>query len=73
MPGSPQSVVEQQRRSTSKTETSRELFVDKVWDWKRSLAVPSAARCADSVRVDWARPVHHEVCRRAVRTIFKRL
>ncbi len=32
-----------------KEDLGRELFVDKVWDWKRESAVPSAARCADSV------------------------
>ena len=43
-----QSVVEKQLAVDGKTKEDfgRELFIDKVWDWKHESAEPSAARCA---------------------------
>lgn len=73
-----QSVVEKQLAVDGKTKEDfgRELFVDKVWDWKRD----SGGTIAGQMRrlgdgVDWSRDrfTMDEGLSRAVRTIFKRL
>jgi valyl-tRNA synthetase len=73
-----QSVVEKQLAVDGKTKEDfgRELFVDKVWDWKRE----SGGAIGGQMRrlgdgVDWSRDrfTMDEGLSRAVRTIFKRL
>ena len=73
-----QSVVEKQLAVDGKTKEDfgRELFVDKVWDWKRE----SGGAIGGQMRrlgdgVDWARErfTMDDGLSRAVRTIFKRL
>lgn len=73
-----QSVVEKQLAVDGKTKEDfgRELFVDKVWDWKRE----SGGAIAGQMRrlgdgVDWSRDrfTMDDGLSRAVRTIFKRL
>src|SRR5246500_1090018 len=73
-----QSVVEKQLAvdGKSKEDFGRELFIDKVWDWKRE----SGGAIAGQMRrlgdgVDWSRDrfTMDEGLSRAVRTIFKRL
>jgi valyl-tRNA synthetase len=73
-----QSVVEKQLAADGKTKEDfgRELFVDKVWDWKRE----SGGTIGGQMRrlgdgVDWSRDrfTMDEGLSRAVRTIFKRL
>ncbi|BBZ22496.1 valine--tRNA ligase [Mycolicibacter hiberniae] len=73
-----QSVVERQLAVDGKTKEDfgRELFVDKVWDWKRE----SGGTIGGQMRrlgdgVDWSRErfTMDEGLSRAVRTIFKRL
>ncbi|MCV7216784.1 valine--tRNA ligase [Mycobacterium crocinum] len=73
-----QSVVEKQLAVDGKTKEDfgRELFVDKVWDWKRESGGTIGAqmrRLGDGV--DWSRDrfTMDEGLSRAVRTIFKRL
>lgn len=73
-----QSVVEKQLAVDGKTKEDfgRELFVDKVWDWKRESGGTIGAqmrRIGDGV--DWSRDrfTMDEGLSRAVRTIFKRL
>ncbi len=73
-----QSVVEKQlaRDGKAKEDFGRELFVDKVWDWKRESggAIQGQMRRL-GVGVDWARDrfTMDEGLSRAVQTIFKRL
>jgi valyl-tRNA synthetase len=73
-----QSVVEKQLAIDGKTKEDfgRELFIDKVWDWKRE----SGGAIGGQMRrlgdgVDWSRDrfTMDEGLSRAVRTIFKRL
>ena len=73
-----QSVVEKQLAVDGKTKEDfgRELFIDKVWDWKRE----SGGAIGGQMRrlgdgVDWSRDrfTMDEGLSRAVRTIFKRL
>jgi valyl-tRNA synthetase len=73
-----QSVVEKQLLVDGKTKEDfgRELFIDKVWDWKRD----SGGTIAGQMRrlgdgVDWSRDrfTMDDGLSRAVRTIFKRL
>jgi len=73
-----QSVVEKQLAVDGKTKEDfgRELFIDKVWDWKRE----SGGTIGGQMRrlgdgVDWSRDrfTMDEGLSRAVRTIFKRL
>ncbi|WP_282783132.1 valine--tRNA ligase [Nocardia sp. CC201C] len=73
-----QSVVEKQLAADGKTKEDfgRELFVDKVWDWKRE----SGGQIQGQMRrlgdgVDWSRDrfTMDEGLSRAVQTIFKRL
>lgn len=73
-----QSVVEKQLAVDGKTKEDfgRDLFVDKVWDWKRE----SGGAIGGQMRrlgdgVDWSRDrfTMDEGLSRAVRTIFKRL
>ncbi|MCV7433297.1 valine--tRNA ligase [Mycolicibacterium bacteremicum] len=73
-----QSVVEKQLAADGKTKEDygRELFIDKVWDWKRE----SGGTIGGQMRrlgdgVDWSRDrfTMDEGLSRAVRTIFKRL
>lgn len=73
-----QSVVERQLAVDGKTKEDfgRELFIDKVWDWKRE----SGGAISGQMRrlgdgVDWSRDrfTMDEGLSRAVRTIFKRL
>jgi len=73
-----QSVVEKQLAVDGKTKEDfgRELFVEKVWDWKRE----SGGAIGGQMRrlgdgVDWSRDrfTMDEGLSRAVRTIFKRL
>ncbi|MGA9359856.1 MAG: class I tRNA ligase family protein, partial [Mycobacterium sp.] len=73
-----QSVVEKQLAVDGKTKEDfgRELFVDKVWDWKRE----SGGAIGGQMRrlgdgVDWSRDrfTMDDGLSRAVRTIFKRL
>jgi valyl-tRNA synthetase len=73
-----QSVVEKQLAADGKTKEDfgRELFVDKVWDWKRE----SGGTIGGQMRrlgdgVDWSRDrfTMDDGLSRAVRTIFKRL
>ncbi|WP_445166009.1 valine--tRNA ligase [Mycolicibacterium sp. Dal123E01] len=73
-----QSVVEKQLALDGKTKEDfgRELFVDKVWDWKRE----SGGTIGGQMRaigdgVDWSRDrfTMDDGLSRAVRTIFKRL
>ena len=73
-----QSVVEQQLAVDGKTKEDfgRELFIDKVWDWKRE----SGGAIGGQMRrlgdgVDWGRErfTMDDGLSRAVRTIFKRL
>ncbi len=73
-----QSVVEKQLAADGKTKEDfgRELFVEKVWDWKRE----SGGAIGGQMRrlgdgVDWTRDrfTMDEGLSRAVRTIFKRL
>jgi len=73
-----QSVVEKQIAVDGKTkeEFGRELFIDKVWDWKRE----SGGTIGGQMRrlgdgVDWSRDrfTMDDGLSRAVRTIFKRL
>jgi valyl-tRNA synthetase len=73
-----QSVVEKQLAADGKTkeEFGRELFIDKVWDWKRE----SGGTIGGQMRrlgdgVDWSRDrfTMDDGLSRAVRTIFKRL
>jgi len=73
-----QSVVERQIAVDGKTKEDfgRELFVEKVWDWKRE----SGGAIGGQMRrlgdgVDWSRDrfTMDEGLSRAVRTIFKRL
>jgi len=73
-----QSVVEKQLEIDGKTKEDfgRELFIDKVWDWKRE----SGGAIGGQMRrlgdgVDWSRDrfTMDEGLSRAVRTIFKRL
>ncbi len=73
-----QSVVEKQLAVDGKTKEDfgRELFVEKVWDWKRESGGTIGAqmrRLGDGV--DWSRDrfTMDEGLSRAVRTIFKRL
>jgi valyl-tRNA synthetase len=73
-----QSVVEKQLAVDGKTKEDfgRELFVDKVWDWKRESGGAirgQMRRLGDGV--DWSRDrfTMDEGLSRAVRTIFKRL
>jgi valyl-tRNA synthetase len=73
-----QSVVEKQLAVDGKTKEDfgRELFVDKVWDWKHDSGGTIAAqmrRLGDGV--DWSRDrfTMDDGLSRAVRTIFKRL
>ncbi|ORV13952.1 valine--tRNA ligase [Mycobacterium celatum] len=73
-----QIVVEKQLAVDGKTkeDLGRELFVDKVWDWKRDSGGTIGAqmrRLGDGV--DWSRDrfTMDEGLSRAVRTIFKRL
>ena len=73
-----QSVVEKQIAVDGKTkeEFGRELFIDKVWDWKRESGGTIGAqmrRLGDGV--DWSRDrfTMDDGLSRAVRTIFKRL
>ncbi len=73
-----QSVVEKQLAVDGKTKEDfgRELFVDKVWDWKHESGGTIGAqmrRLGDGV--DWSRDrfTMDEGLSRAVRTIFKRL
>lgn len=73
-----QSVVEKQLAADGKTKEDfgRELFIDKVWDWKRE----SGGTIGGQMRrlgdgVDWSRDrfTMDEGLSRAVRTIFKKL
>lgn len=73
-----QSVVERQLAADGKTKEDfgRELFIDKVWDWKRE----SGGTIGGQMRrlgdgVDWSRErfTMDDGLSRAVRTIFKRL
>jgi valyl-tRNA synthetase len=73
-----QTVVEKQLAVDGKTKEDygRELFIDKVWDWKRD----SGGTIAGQMRrlgdgVDWSRDrfTMDDGLSRAVRTIFKRL
>lgn len=73
-----QSIVEKQLAAdgTTKEDLGRELFVDRVWDWKRE----SGGTIGGQMRrlgdgVDWSRDrfTMDEGLSRAVRTIFKRL
>ena len=73
-----QSVVEKQLAADGKTKEDfgRELFVEKVWDWKRE----SGGTIGGQMRrlgdgVDWSRDrfTMDDGLSRAVRTIFKRL
>lgn len=73
-----QSVVEKQLAVDGKTKEDfgREVFIDKVWDWKRE----SGGTIGSQMRaigdgVDWSRDrfTMDEGLSRAVRTIFKRL
>ncbi|MGW0160571.1 valine--tRNA ligase [Mycobacterium sp. NPDC003323] len=73
-----QSVVEKQLAADGKTKEDfgRDLFIDKVWDWKRE----SGGTIGGQMRrlgdgVDWSRDrfTMDEGLSRAVRTIFKRL
>jgi valyl-tRNA synthetase len=73
-----QSVVEKQLAADGKTKEDfgRELFIDKVWDWKRE----SGGTIGGQMRrlgdgVDWGRDrfTMDDGLSRAVRTIFKRL
>ncbi|MEU9806117.1 valine--tRNA ligase [Mycobacterium sp. NPDC050853] len=73
-----QSVVEKQLAADGKTkeEFGRELFIEKVWDWKRE----SGGAIGGQMRrlgdgVDWSRDrfTMDEGLSRAVRTIFKKL
>ena len=73
-----QSVVEKQLAADGKTKEDfgRELFIDKVWDWKRD----SGGTIGGQMRrigdgVDWSRDrfTMDDGLSRAVRTIFKRL
>jgi valyl-tRNA synthetase len=73
-----QSVVEKQLAADGKTKEDfgRELFIDKVWDWKRESGGTIGAqmrRIGDGV--DWSRDrfTMDDGLSRAVRTIFKRL
>lgn len=73
-----QSVVEKQLAVDGKTKEDfgRELFIDKVWDWKRESGGTIGAqmrRLGDGV--DWSRDrfTMDEGLSRAVRTIFKKL
>ena len=73
-----QSVVEKQLAVDGKTKEDfgRELFIDKVWDWKHDSGGTIAAqmrRLGDGV--DWSRDrfTMDDGLSRAVRTIFKRL
>ncbi|WP_286275503.1 valine--tRNA ligase [Mycobacterium antarcticum] len=73
-----QSVVEKQLAVDGKTKEDfgRELFIDKVWDWKHESGGTIGAqmrRLGDGV--DWSRDrfTMDEGLSRAVRTIFKRL
>jgi len=73
-----QSVVEKQLAADGKTKEDfgRELFVEKVWDWKRESGGTIGAqmrRIGDGV--DWSRDrfTMDDGLSRAVRTIFKRL
>jgi valyl-tRNA synthetase len=73
-----QSVVEKQLAVDGKTKEDfgRELFIDKVWDWKHqsgSAIAGQMRRLGDGV--DWSRDrfTMDEGLSRAVRTIFKRL
>ncbi len=73
-----QSVVEKQLAADGKTkeDLGRELFVERVWDWKRESGGTIGAqmrRLGDGV--DWSRDrfTMDEGLSRAVRTIFKRL
>lgn len=73
-----QSVVEKQlsRDGKTKEDFGRELFIDKVWDWKHESggAIQGQMRRL-GVGVDWARDrfTMDEGLSRAVQTIFKRL
>ncbi|MBB5164057.1 valine--tRNA ligase [Mycobacterium sp. AZCC_0083] len=73
-----QSVVEKQLAADGKTKEDfgRELFIDKVWDWKRESGGTIGGqmwRLGDGV--DWSRDrfTMDDGLSRAVRTIFKRL
>jgi valyl-tRNA synthetase len=73
-----QTVVEKQLAVDGKTkeDLGRELFIDKVWDWKRDSGGTIGAqmrRLGDGV--DWSRDrfTMDEGLSRAVRTMFKRL
>ena len=73
-----QNVVERQLAADGKTrhDLGRELFVEKVWDWKRESGgtiLGQMRRLGDCV--DWSRErfTMDEGLSRAVRTIFKRL
>ena len=73
-----QSVVEKQLAAEGKTKEDfgRELFIDKVWDWKHDSGGTIGAqmrRLGDGV--DWSRDrfTMDDGLSRAVRTIFKRL
>jgi valyl-tRNA synthetase len=73
-----QSVVEKQLAVDGKTKEDfgRELFIDKVWDWKRESGGTIGAQMrAIGDGVDWSRDrfTMDDGLSRAVRTIFKRL
>src|SRR4029078_6667589 len=73
-----QSVVEKQLAVDGKTKEDfgRELFIDKVWDWKRDSGGTIAGQIGRlGGRVDWSRDrfTMDDGLSRAVRTIFKRL
>lgn len=73
-----QSVVEKQlaAESTTKEEIGRELFIQKVWDWKNSSGGTINSQMSRlGVGVDWSRHrfTMDEGLSWAVRTIFKRL
>ncbi|MFP1152524.1 valine--tRNA ligase [Mycobacterium sherrisii] len=73
-----QSVVERQLAVDGKTkeEFGRELFIEKVWDWKRESGGAISGqmrRLGDGVDWDRDRFTMDEGLSRAVRTIFKRL
>ena len=73
-----QSVVEKQLAVDGKTKEDfgRELFIEKVWDWKRESGGTIGAQMRSlGDGVDWSRDrfTMDEGLSRAVRTIFKRL
>ncbi|AQA04489.1 valine--tRNA ligase [Mycobacterium sp. MS1601] len=73
-----QSLVEKQLAEDGKTKEDfgRELFIDKVWDWKRESGGTIGAQMRSiGDGVDWSRDrfTMDDGLSRAVRTIFKRL